>query len=482
MYMYPNNSSLNRWLCQNKYKTSPKDGSIKRSHLLLNGGNIFLPHEEYKNFLKLYSRDIILGVKHYISEVRTPIFNLFFDVDYYDYHELSLESIKQLCRDIQYVISKFFEDQLDTYQRRLIVSVCDDTKKYEQNGKILLKTGLHLHWPSIQLDKSQAFIIRSAILQYLENKNGVRGEGKLSWNEVIDESVFKGSGLRLIGTRKCSKCSDCKNKKPQKDNCITCTSLGKTDDGRVYKFKFVLDGFNNEDMLLQKKFNNNFYELIKECSIRTNQEQPNISIINYPEWYEMNKYMPSKKGRKKKNNTENIKKNHSENFEEHSELKFRKKINPDDIRFQKLTDFLSLWLPKEYNQEFTDLYLCGDKEDFYVLNTKDHYCMNKKDEHSSNHIYYLITKEEIFQKCFSENISEFSNLKCSEFKYKIIKISERIKKLLYPNDYENMNTKYKINVKTIKGIYGKSKINKFKNTCKYLDLIEKRILNKKKNF
>lgn len=477
--MYSNNSFLNKWLIQNKYRTDPKDGT-KMSHLLLNGGKLFIPQEQHKQFLKLYSKDIILGNNQYISEVRTDIFKYYVDIDFYDYHELSIEQIRELTRDIQNAIKPFIEEQLDTYKRRVLVCVCNESSKKEENGKVYIKTGLHLHWPDIYLNSQQAMIFRSAILQYLENKNGPREDNP--WEEIIDESVYKGSGLRMKGSRKAKPCKACKGKRGKKEECLQCLATGKVDEGRVYSLKFILDGFNNEEMKLYKELKNNFYNIVKETSIKTFEDKPNIELKNYPEWFDMSKFK-SKKSKKKKTKNNYIK-SPVERFEEHSEFGFRKKLSQDDKRYIELLTFLNIWLPKEYNGplEQVELYYCGDKKPFYVMNTRNHYCMNKGDEHGSNHIYFYINQEEILQKCFSDKLGENNETKCCDFSYKIVKLTDKLKRLLYPEKFEDMEySKYKLKTnKLIKGLKMQKKVIEYKKYCSYLDIIDKRIQQKKK--
>lgn len=477
--MYSNHSFLNRWIIQNKYRKKTNDTSVKRSHLLLNGGNYYVPNKKQDDFLKIYTKDIMLGIPHYLSEVRTPIFRYFIDIDYYDYHELSLQQIRELTKDIQNALKPFLEDQLDIFKRRVFVCVCDDPKKEEVDGKLISKTGIHLHWPDIFVDSNQAFILRSAILQYLENKNGPTNFK--TWDDFIDESVYKGSGLRLLGSRKAQPCKQCKGKKGKKEECIECNGIGKLDLGRIYKLKFILDGFNNEEILLLKELKQNFYSILKRTTIKSLEEKSNISLDFYPNWFDPLRY---KNKSKKRKNTNKKSKNKKINFEEHSELQFRKKISEDDERFSLVIDFLNKWLPKEYEKpiDTIDLYLCGEKTNFYVINTRFHYCMNKQDEHSSNHIYFYISQDNIIQKCFSEKVGYDGKTKCCDFSFNLVKLPIRIKKKFFPENFEDQKlNKYKLNTnKKIKGFQKKSKIKQYKKYCSYFDIASKRLEEKKR--
>jgi len=479
--MFSRHSFLNKWIVQNKYKSKPKENVVPRSHLLLNGGNYYVPDNQINTFLKLYSKDIILGNPHYLSEIRTKIFRYFIDIDYYDYHELSLQQIRELCKDIQNALKPFFEDQLDTYQRRLLVCVCDDAKKEEVDGIMTMKTGIHLHYPDIYVDSQQAILLRSAIVQYLENKNGPTNIK--SWEDFIDIAVYKGSGLRLLGSRKAQSCKTCKGKKGKREECMDCTGYGKIDLGRAYSLKFILDGFNNEEIGLLKELNTNFYSILKEASIKSNEEKSNIILDSktFPDWFDPLKYKNEKKTKVKQKNSNKQK---IRNFEEHSELHFRKKINDEDQRYILLVDFMNKWLPKKYETplENIDLYLCGEKSNFYVMNTRMHFCFNKDEEHGSNHIYFYISQDDVSQKCFSDKVGTDGKTKCNEFSHKIKKLPTRLKKQLFPELFEDSNLeKYKLNTnKKIQGIKKKAKVIKYKKYSSYFDIAEKRLQEQKR--
>jgi hypothetical protein len=93
-----------------------------------------------------------------------------------------------------------------------------------KNGKpLLVKTGVHLHWPHIIMSPGQALTLRVKVLDSLGECFGQREEPANDWATALDTSVYptpsgkKGSGLRMLG------------------------SLKKGGEGRPYKLLFVLD-------------------------------------------------------------------------------------------------------------------------------------------------------------------------------------------------------------------------------------------------
>jgi hypothetical protein len=61
---------------------------------------------------------------------------------------------------------------------------------------------------------------------------------------------------------------------------------------------------------------------------------------------------------------------------------------------------------------------------FYIADTRDHYCLNKGGEHSHSHVYFIITMNGIYQKCFCRkgDIYRPGGVPCSEYRSKPEKI------------------------------------------------------------
>jgi hypothetical protein len=71
---------------------------------------------------------------------------------------------------------------------------------------------------------------------------------------------------------------------------------------------------------------------------------------------------------------------------------------------------------------------------FYIAHTRNHYCLNKKGEHNNSFVYYVITFQGIYQKCFSrkEIVYQPSNVTCANFKSPYKTLERSIQNILFP--------------------------------------------------
>jgi len=444
-----NISPLRKWLFKNGFIIRSGDSRIY-THLLLDGGILHIPEKKNEIFLKKFAKDIDMNQKNYICENRTNIFKLMVDVDFIDEYELPHKVIESMVIDIQNSIKTFLNQTLSFYERRVIVCTTEP-KDVIINNSNFIKTGIHLIWPNVYVDKAHALILRSAMIQYLtaKSKRPVFNE----WESVFDYSVYTSSGLRMIGSRKMAKCKECKGNRNKKESCDVCFGDGRLDEGRIYKPIIILDG--NNSVLISDVHNllEDPYVMLKETSIRTYEEEVNITIKNnYPSWFSQLKYnehlhVPKKK-KSKNRSTNNV------NFnliEQNKQLKIRIKLNSDDERYIELKKFIkNTYDNKCYysKMKLMSLYLCGKNEDYFVFQTDSTYCQNVSRDHNSNHIYFYINNKILSQKCLSQTLNK-KNVLCSEYSSKPINITAKLYHLLFPNlnkkqqENDDMNQAFK---------------------------------------
>ena len=178
----------------------------------------------------------------------TPVFRLFFDLDFKNLGILTGAGIEAAALVAGRAVSKFYsrDDDDDTSNLRMVVC-CTDIKKDTiegPTGKVSVhKTGVHLHWPNIFVTGEQAMTIRESVIADMTLTFGPRVPPyQNSWEDVIDSAVFfkdgkEGSGLRMYGSRKSETCPDCKGKLKNADGTWKkCTNsrcrCGKVDSGR----------------------------------------------------------------------------------------------------------------------------------------------------------------------------------------------------------------------------------------------------------
>jgi Herpesviridae UL52/UL70 DNA primase len=152
------------------------DGTKPPTHNLMDGGRLWVDDED--EFLGTYLKDIQKGERLCVVEQKTETFKFFIDFDHKSETELSSDEIIKIVKNILKIVKN---------GRCFIART--PPKVHSSSG--LIKTGLHLHWPSLLINKQKAMVLRNQILlEYPE------------YTEAIDQSVYLGSGLRLVWSYK----------------------------------------------------------------------------------------------------------------------------------------------------------------------------------------------------------------------------------------------------------------------------------------
>ena len=107
-----------------------------------------------------------------------------------------------------------------------------------------------------------------------------------SWDTILDECTFLGSGLRMIGS---DKCSDCPCKK--RNGCDDCNFpgplKGKIAENRPYNLQDIRDIDGNViqremDKLKNKNGGTDFLRIVKLCTIRARINTPlSVGFVKY---------------------------------------------------------------------------------------------------------------------------------------------------------------------------------------------------------
>ena len=167
--------------------------NVPATHLLMNGGRLTVPDDHSGTFLNIYFNAILRGEKLSIVELKTPLFRLFFDID----ARIpcgAMTDFRPIFAELCDAVHDFWV--LNEGAKMIVCSAPskehpDDTK-YGNHTKL----GFHIYFPSISVNAPIALAFRDTLLQRLESvfPNFCLNE----WNDVIDQSVFKQSGLRAV--------------------------------------------------------------------------------------------------------------------------------------------------------------------------------------------------------------------------------------------------------------------------------------------
>lgn len=165
--------SIERWRVPNGHAT----------HVLMDGGILFVPTEETREFHQSCVDAIKSGTKLYVVEQKTELFKFFVDLDYKAQEKLKDEDLLQFCSIIR--------DAIDQTSRCLIARA-----RPRPVGEGLIKSGVHIHWPDLVVTRTQALHFRTKIILKLTEYLA------FDWDRVIDASVYGGSGLRMLWSHK----------------------------------------------------------------------------------------------------------------------------------------------------------------------------------------------------------------------------------------------------------------------------------------
>ena len=153
------------------------------THVLMDGGILYVPPEEIQEFYREYIEAINLGTKLYVVEQKTELFKFFVDLDYKAPDKLKDEDLIQFCS----IIHK----ALETSSQCVIARA-----RPRSVGEGLIKSGVHIHWPDLVVSRTQAMNLRTKIVTSLA------ADFPFDWDKVIDASVYGGSGLRMLWSHK----------------------------------------------------------------------------------------------------------------------------------------------------------------------------------------------------------------------------------------------------------------------------------------
>lgn len=151
------------------------------THVLMDGGNLSVPFDRLNEFYSIYIQSIESNESISVVEKKTPIYNFFMDIDYVSESQLELGELY----DILGVIGKCIMGQC-------VVSIAKPKMKDDK-----VKTGIHINWHGLHVEQETALEYRSKVIKGLYKHDPMK-----NWDAIIDESVYKGSGLRMLWSRK----------------------------------------------------------------------------------------------------------------------------------------------------------------------------------------------------------------------------------------------------------------------------------------
>jgi hypothetical protein len=225
----------------------------------------------------------------------------------------------------------------------------------------LVKSGVHLNWPNFVVDQVSALALRDHILLALSVLNS-----STDWNEIIDLAVYgsairktKGSGFRMPWSYKRDKHNACGGR-----GCKDCEK-GKVDQlAYLPVFRYV-NGPLSTIIQIDQKPN---LEILKMSTVRT--DMPQTIHVEPPS-------VVVKEGT------------------------FTNEQTKDELHDEETKELIQRYVQKhlegQQNSYITKLF---KHKQTFLVSTNSKYCENLKREHGSNHVWFIISGNEIIQKCF----------------------------------------------------------------------------------
>ena len=470
---------LKQYLLNNNFFMKRGDDR-KFTHLLLDGGKLFIPPEKRNDFLKFYSSRLeINDDKLYVIETRTDIFKFFLDLDLFNKLSISEDNIKNIITIIQKGLFEILKKNHSSHESRIIVCLTSN-KEVEKAGSIWVKTGIHVYWPEVYVNKETALMLRNVIVSELHKHGGTRPTIN-PWEDVVDRCVFTENGIRMIGSRNKKSCKYCKSKNIDTKTCEKCKGSGKIDEGRAYKPVMIMDGKCSDLKKHVTKLLENKEKMVKEISIQTDYTELPKEIEIPEEYRDITTNKKQQKITKFTTGNKNI-------FDLGDEEKEGEKqnINLDDTKLKKLTKFITSVMPSVYNgiKIVGILRLQKKNTVSYIIRTNSKFCMNLNDNHNSNGIYFYIDKNYIYQKCWCRciNLAGRSYGYCKDYKSEGRPLDLYIQKLLFPEEKGKIKTT--LHVPPISNLKNNDKYKK-KEYMESLDMFNDQILSnliKKKSY
>lgn len=317
-------SAVSRWLRANPDARTRKNDEA--THLLLSGGLARV--EDEPAFLRLLADDMKHGRANYVVEHRTETFKLCQDYDFLSVDERGIDEATFLryMASVVRVVWRLFPDTPEEHRRVIICTA--PTKRVEKDVALtnrvlrggtwtvteptrtermmLTKTGFHAIFPHLFVSRDIAMTVRYVLLQHCKTEFGASvvqrrhlndtyaGHADESvqelvydrWEDILDVTIYRANGLRMLGSSKAEKCKSCRRADRSADACAECDDRGYIDCGRPYRVHSVLDEtgqmLDDETRRLQA----DHVAAMTATSIRSQQTMALATLV-LPRWFSL---------------------------------------------------------------------------------------------------------------------------------------------------------------------------------------------------
>lgn len=416
------------------HSSQVKDPTRNFTHCSMNQmkGGFYIDDDE--TFLKVYARlwsRTDSGEQHlYIVEKPTKVFRLFIDFDFKQMQGLKPGAVEGIARVAFKVVKTFWPDHDEC------IVCCSNytsstTTDSEGLKKDVVKTGIHMHWPTIFTTSEILLHLRESILATLHEEFGSRFAPMNTWEDVFDKAPYDdgkktgalGSGLRLVGSLKADYCPNyeaTKRKKKCDKTCTRCYGRNKiTADGhgRPYMLFCVLTS-TGRDLDKERAYLASFESLVLNTCIRhRGPATPHILPAGAP------LFVPDIEVKRKtvsRGATKQV--DHGDPVYGACEQAIRSNPLYAEIVVNNVAKHSNVYL-------------------VHVTGLNCRYCQNVSREHKSNRIWFTISKQGVSQKCHDDGVSpEQKHGPCMSYTSSPWALPGQAIKTLYPQDDDNVTS------------------------------------------
>ena len=397
------------------------------THTRLDNGKFEIHDCEMDEFRQCVAEDMCKGLLPALSEFHTVVFPFYADVDLeVKVPSLTDEAILEMARVMNCQIAKFYPEAIhDDITHCLVCTKSGEPEPGKAEGTY--KTGVHLHWPKLLVDREQARQLLAGMnagLGLCDKWPALLGT-QVAWEDVLDASVYS-TGLRVVGAPKARKCA-CSQ--ADRNFCEACGGVGHLYNSRAYMLRTVVQGDVVDETAL-RKYRANPRRIVDYTSVRTKHSEVTPGF----ERYHLCPQPPHEKKRKgaavhpTDKAVATVKRTTTHAVSSAAANAARELLN----------ELAGVEFKDRFARCILDVRQHENGKELTVLFNGDgcHFCINQQREHGGNRNYMKIVNNQkspahAFLKCFSCKPSAVSDMSCKDFRSRAVKLSPQQRYALF---------------------------------------------------
>ena len=400
------------------FTIAPGSRDKVETHMALTGGpygRLSIPDEMHEAWLRVYTAELAKD-RHslFFAERRTPIFRMHFDLDFAQTQPVSLRYLTSLARECRRVFQLFFPSiPEDAPMWRCVLLLASPkpsstSPSDEGDDGARVKSGCHMLWPWMYVDQVQALTMRANVVDALERTWPARGTRENSYDDVVDRTVLKSNGLRMMGSDKAARCKSCKPSTREK--CKPCRGTGVRAENRPYGLSMVLDSRGEPDGERLSAWKENLFKCVRMTSIRSSRREHSAGFVVPPHAVTDADVKSARKKAKIKRGGEGGGGDGMGSVNTPSEaagMAGSVTIDASSRIFDELQTFLKNSHAQWAAIRIQHLYLQHElgRYTVNVVGPGSSYCQHVERAHGSSTVFFTVERDGVRQRCFSPKLN-----------------------------------------------------------------------------